>query len=149
MRDPAPDFDASNLAGSCLWCGRRLRATSYAPTQRGDYGDGFFCGLRCGWRFGVESARTQLRFKAKRGDIPGAPAPLTPPVRAARDGSARFTVHDVVHTVTSTPAEPGSYVLRVPAVHLRCSCGWQEESRAPRASVRLHRDQEIACRRTK
>ena len=108
-------FGATNLPGTCLWCGRQLRRKAYATkaaidrapsdvvrcgyedcrkkfkwreavvyndgtahcpgcdsyvdaqkrrvvsrelvyTKPGDYGDGHFCGLRCGYRFGVAVA---------------------------------------------------------------------------------------------
>jgi len=47
----------------CIWCGQMLRIAPQARRkavenrevrlERGDYGDGFFCGLRCGYAFGV------------------------------------------------------------------------------------------------
>ena len=77
------DFDASNQPGTCLYCGRRLRWVKQVftpglrgelipPSQRpnlyakpGDYGDGFFCGLRCGYQFGVLAAEHGKRFEKK------------------------------------------------------------------------------------
>lgn len=44
----------------CQWCGNRLRRPKrmngepmYA--KPGDYGDGLFCGLRCGYQYGVSN----------------------------------------------------------------------------------------------
>lgn len=50
---------------TCLHCGKPLRRFSnrnepYWKDKKmewGDYGDGAFCGLRCGYRYGVEAAR--------------------------------------------------------------------------------------------
>lgn len=54
--------------GCCLWCGRKLRLSSASTNEaivardptavgtRGDYGDNAFCGLRCGYYFGVRLA---------------------------------------------------------------------------------------------
>ncbi len=46
----------------CEWCGKKLRRHRYRPGERGDYGDGFFCGLRCGYLFGVAIRETGTRF---------------------------------------------------------------------------------------
>jgi hypothetical protein len=49
----------TNKAGTCLYCGRRLRkapAPYGAEGYRGDYADNAFCGLRCGYSFGVALA---------------------------------------------------------------------------------------------
>ena len=58
-------FAASNKPGTCCWCGRKLRQQRYVddPTKRGDYGDGFFCGLRCAYLFAVWFARQGRRIK--------------------------------------------------------------------------------------
>lgn len=49
----------TTLPGRCIWCGYKLRRESHhsaAAHNReaalGDYGDGVFCGLRCGYQFG-------------------------------------------------------------------------------------------------
>ncbi len=50
--------------GHCIWCARKLRkAISRGPfyddrkaKPRGDYGEGLFCGLRCGYQYGVVAA---------------------------------------------------------------------------------------------
>jgi len=55
--------DASNEPGTCKWCGNELRKAwkgyqtddqiaAGEPRPLGDYADGHFCGLRCGYRFG-------------------------------------------------------------------------------------------------
>ena len=57
-------FNYDSVKGTCLWCGRKLRAyrwrhKDYAKAQGkewGDYGDGHFCGLRCGYQFAVRLA---------------------------------------------------------------------------------------------
>lgn len=51
----------TNKPGTCLFCGRKLRAYRFPhhfenPDRRGDYGDNAFCGLRCGYRFGLAFA---------------------------------------------------------------------------------------------
>ncbi len=74
-------FHASNQPETCLYCGRRLRwiKRSFTPgphgefipigqrpnlyKKPGDYGDGFFCGLRCGYQFGVLAANHAQRFE--------------------------------------------------------------------------------------
>ena len=67
-------FNASNQPDSCLWCGNKLRRLMgklvgktwdksrpmYSKT--GDYGDGFFCGLRCAYQFAVAMAENGKRF---------------------------------------------------------------------------------------
>lgn len=79
------EFAATNEPNTCKWCGKKLRwqTTMFNPetgkadpiidaetntaiqgTRRtwpmyekpGDYGDGHFCGLRCGYMFGVALA---------------------------------------------------------------------------------------------
>lgn len=57
-------FSYDGVPDSCLWCGRKLRAYRYRGTdhakeaglEKGDYGDGHFCGLRCGYQFAVRLA---------------------------------------------------------------------------------------------
>jgi hypothetical protein len=75
------DFDASNREDTCLWCGRKLRyktkqdwtvrdfkpTRSYKAEKAGDYEDGFFCGLRCAYRFGVRMAEFGRRIKPRGG----------------------------------------------------------------------------------
>lgn len=56
---------------TCKWCGRRLRpkmvqdwpvgqleATNRRQEGWGGYGDGLFCGLRCGYQWAVRSLRS-------------------------------------------------------------------------------------------
>lgn len=66
--------DPSNEPGTCLWCGNKLRKESHSsaaaygrPDDRnlGDYGDGVFCGLRCGYRFGQAFAGFGRRLNSK------------------------------------------------------------------------------------
>lgn len=52
MAGSARRHDASNEAGTCLWCGDKLRKGRNKRGGLGDYGDGYFCGLRCGYSFG-------------------------------------------------------------------------------------------------
>lgn len=56
---------------TCIWCGTRLRLTYQTradadagkPRERkGDYGDGLFCTLRCGYLFGLTFARWGKRI---------------------------------------------------------------------------------------
>lgn len=59
--------------GTCLWCGRKLRASSgpfAIAGHRGDYADNAFCALRCGYSFGVWAARLGFRL-APRSDAQG------------------------------------------------------------------------------
>lgn len=75
-------YGATGEPGTCLWCGRKLRqpkrpftddgqwiprgqrtATTYS--KPGDYGDGNFCGLRCGYMFGVRLADAGTRLVRK------------------------------------------------------------------------------------
>lgn len=69
--------------GCCLWCGRKLRLSSASSNEgivardpsavgsRGDYGDNAFCGLRCGYLFGVRLAVLGRRLQA----TPAVPVP--------------------------------------------------------------------------
>jgi hypothetical protein len=74
--------------GRCRWCGRKLKhrriiasdADKDNPTYKveghhfatiqdalpGGYGDGHFCGLRCGYQFGVRLADLGRRLEVKR-----------------------------------------------------------------------------------
>jgi hypothetical protein len=82
--------DPSNEPETCLWCGRKLKWKTYkkdkpremtweewlkTPESKesvrfhdkpGDYGDGVFCGLRCGYQFGVAMANFGRRIKPKQ-----------------------------------------------------------------------------------
>lgn len=56
-------FNYAEVPGTCLWCGRKLRPYRFRdkslPREEwplGDYGDGHFCGLTCGYRFGKRLA---------------------------------------------------------------------------------------------
>jgi hypothetical protein len=59
--------------GNCHWCGARLNLCRLAnhPTiashrdARGAYGDNSFCGLRCGYAFGVQMAVLGRRLEVK------------------------------------------------------------------------------------
>ena len=59
--------------GVCLWCGTGLRLAKVAnhPTidshrdARGDYGDNAFCGMRCGYFFGLRLAILGSRLRVK------------------------------------------------------------------------------------
>lgn len=81
------EFGATNKPETCLWCGKGLRwatvsARSMPQTEHfdrakrgdkalrerrynapGDYGDGYFCGLRCAYQFGVLAAQSGKRFQ--------------------------------------------------------------------------------------
>jgi len=85
------EFGATNDPNTCLWCGRPLRPkrehvepekhgfsnTQYGTPEwkafvkaqpivgYGDYADGKFCGLRCGYLFGRRLADLGRRLKAK------------------------------------------------------------------------------------
>jgi|SRR6185312_6051449 len=66
-------FGPSNTVGTCLWCGAKLRNYSLMDTPNnigrvGDYGDGYFCGLRCAYDFAVEMADNGRRFEPKKGE---------------------------------------------------------------------------------
>jgi len=78
-------FNATNKLETCLWCGNKLRwprvATERLDTARiaagekpktrrayqnaGNYGDGHFCGLRCGYQFAVTLANGGRRLKPR------------------------------------------------------------------------------------
>ena len=64
------DLERSNDPTSCLWCGRKLRLAPFSryPGARGAYADNAFCGLRCGWTFGVLAAKSGFRLKPYTGD---------------------------------------------------------------------------------
>jgi hypothetical protein len=56
----------SNEPGTCLWCGKPLRKTRYdTEGNRGDYADNAFCGLRCGYSFGVTFASLGKRLNER------------------------------------------------------------------------------------
>ena len=73
------EFGRVNEPGHCIWCGKKLRKKfdheRIDPTSRtssfrklktfklGDYRDGFFCGLRCGYRFAVRLAQLGSRLQ--------------------------------------------------------------------------------------
>ena len=59
------EYGATNAPHTCVWCGRKLRRRLDNPTGRqyGDYGDGLFCGLRCGFDFALRVARLGHRFE--------------------------------------------------------------------------------------
>ena len=69
-------------AGCCLWCGAKLAKRfdlghvdpanpvsgfrKLATFKLGRYGDGFFCGLGCGYKFGVRLAQLGGRLRDVR-----------------------------------------------------------------------------------
>ena len=76
------EFGHVNEPGCCIWCGRKLRkkfdSEPIDPTnpvrgyrklktfKLGDYRDGFFCGLRCGYKFAVRLAQLGQRLQPVR-----------------------------------------------------------------------------------
>ena len=59
------NFDADpEKPDTCLWCGRKLPAEPFGRGGRGGYGDGFFCGLRCAYQFGVRMAGLGHRLQS-------------------------------------------------------------------------------------
>lgn len=49
---------------TCLECGKKLRREKFCKeihgkARYGDYGDGLFCGLKCGYRWGVMNAQRE------------------------------------------------------------------------------------------
>lgn len=69
-----------------MWCGLELRQKQ-RNEKPGDYGDGFFCGLRCAYQFAVNAAKLDFRFKPKESppDIEkrGHTSPLCPTCKRA------------------------------------------------------------------
>lgn len=83
------DFDATNKPDTCVWCGQKLRWKTHGVSKPidmpweewwkhpdskvnerrydkpGDYGDGFFCGLRCGYMFGERLAQLGRRLQGR------------------------------------------------------------------------------------
>ena len=61
--------------GACLWCGAKLRAPKAHLTEaqragaRGDYADNAFCGLRCGYSFGLQLALFGRRLEVAREQV--------------------------------------------------------------------------------
>jgi hypothetical protein len=76
-------FGYSGQSATCLWCGRRLRRTTVLDTGRmereglsyavrpaaglGAYADDCFCGLRCGYQFGLRQAQLGGRLERREG----------------------------------------------------------------------------------
>lgn len=71
-----PMFSAKGPAGApgaCLWCGDKLRAVGPAIRKavpalseaKGAYADNAFCGLRCGYCFGLQLAVFGRRLQVK------------------------------------------------------------------------------------
>lgn len=81
-------FGATNAERTCLWCGQRLRPRKtwtkppadldlrdHAAWRRknetivgwGDYGEGFFCGLRCAYQYAEALAKGGRRLRPKDG----------------------------------------------------------------------------------
>lgn len=59
-------FTRTNAPGTCLYCGRKLRKHRYS-NERGDYADNAFCGLGCGYSFGVIAAKNNFRLEPYTG----------------------------------------------------------------------------------
>lgn len=71
------NHNPTNEPDTCLWCGQKLRHKAISEKREGefryvktgmeakggDYVDGFFCGLRCGYQFGVQMAEWGRRIK--------------------------------------------------------------------------------------
>lgn len=63
-------FNYEGQEGTCLWCGRQLRVERQTaaekdagePRKLGDYGDGYLCGLSCGYNFGRRLAELGKRL---------------------------------------------------------------------------------------
>jgi hypothetical protein len=67
-----PDPERGPMWFRCVKCGeastgeRKRVRTSHAPATRfGSYGDGFFCGLRCAYDFGLAFAKMGRRLAPK------------------------------------------------------------------------------------
>lgn len=76
------EFGPVDKPGHCRWCGKKLRkkfdsehveaGNSMSNFRKldtfklGDYGDGHFCGPRCGYRFGVRLANLGSRLVEKK-----------------------------------------------------------------------------------
>jgi hypothetical protein len=60
------EMQRSNEPLTCLWCGKKLRKSKHMD-ERGDYGDNAFCGLRCGYSFGVAMEKNGHRLKPFNG----------------------------------------------------------------------------------
>lgn len=79
-------FRYAGQPGTCLWCGRKLRRTTVLaspgdPGARplgartwvrpaaglGAYADDCFCGLRCGYQFGLRRAQLGDRLQKREG----------------------------------------------------------------------------------
>lgn len=62
--DPRDEIHRTNEPGTCLWCGKKLRKSKiHNGAFKGDYSDNAFCGLRCGYSFGVTFASLGRRLK--------------------------------------------------------------------------------------
>lgn len=67
------DFNPSNVPGTCLWCGTKLKPYRHHKEEWakkiglsfGAQGDGFFCGLNCAHRFACALARYGRRLIRK------------------------------------------------------------------------------------
>lgn len=53
----------TNAHGTCLWCGSKLRRHVFEKNREGGYADNAFCGLRCGYRFGLALAAARYRLQ--------------------------------------------------------------------------------------
>lgn len=60
--------------GACMWCGKKLPVSRVhrlgegwrdAYPLRGNYADGAFCTMRCGYAFGVTAAVSGVRMRAR------------------------------------------------------------------------------------
>ena len=66
---PFRECGATNEPETCIWCGRKLRGKKTWLFERygklGDYADGYFCTLRCGYDFGLTLATKGERLRPK------------------------------------------------------------------------------------
>jgi hypothetical protein len=64
LAEPCRPATKEQVGTHCLWCGRKLPSVKRHRVNlgRGTYGDGFFCGLRCGYMFGIIAAGTGMRL---------------------------------------------------------------------------------------
>jgi hypothetical protein len=63
-------FNPTNNPETCIWCGKKLRWPTdfeghHKYDKAGDYGDGYFCGLRCAYQFAVALADRGRRLTRK------------------------------------------------------------------------------------
>lgn len=64
------DFKATNEKGTCVWCGRALQTCRHDRKKLGENGDNLFCGIRCGYQFGVVLAKNGKRLVEHMPQLP-------------------------------------------------------------------------------